>query len=184
MDPTERVNWLKLNIPQIETAQKQKREEEKEKSRQIVGSLCKLEQSLLQTINSLHKAEQNLKNGYKDCTTPFIRNMQKYIEGLSNISNISSSLDNITFPTTLCDYIDQGKNPDLQMKQNYTITQSRNNLQRARIIDTHTIEQYLKNGQKYFDQWSIQKNKQNISNKNNNNNNDDGKDNDNDIDMS
>eukprot|EP00483_Globobulimina_turgida_P012437 UN12460 len=175
MEPIQRVN---LNLQQIESAQKQKREEEKEKSRQIHGSLCNLEQSLLECINSLHAAEQNLMNGGHDCTTPFITNIQKYIQGLSTIGNISSSLDDMAFPITLCDYIDQGKNPDLQMKQNYTVTQNRNNLQRARIINTHSIEQYLKNGQDYFHQWSSQKNVKNVKNIDQND------EEDNDIDMS
>eukprot|EP01083_Nonionella_stella_P095807 269088_1 len=155
MDTTPKADWLKLNPTQIEAVQHRKREEEKERSKQIHASLCNLEGNLLKCINSLHCAEQNLMQGGHACTDPFIENIENYIDGLQNIGHISTRLDNIAFPITLCDYIDQGKSTDLQMKQNYNITKSRNNLQRARIVNTHTIQQYLKNGQEYFNEWSL-----------------------------
>mmetsp|Transcript_65172 Transcript_65172/g.58487 ORF Transcript_65172/g.58487 Transcript_65172/m.58487 type:complete len:140 (-) Transcript_65172:103-522(-) len=107
-------------------------------------------------------------NGGQECGKPFVNNISNYINELSLIGDLSAELDEMAFPIALCDYIDQGKNPDLQMKQNYMVTQTKNNLQRSRIVNTHSLHQYLENGQKYFKQWSQEKNKC-INNNNNKN---------------
>ena len=98
---------------------------------------------------------QNLLNGGDQCTGPFMENMQNYIGGLGEIGALSSSLDGMTFPIALCGYIDEGKSPDLQMKTNYMVTQSRNNLQRARIVNTDALEQNLKNGMEHYSKWTV-----------------------------
>ena len=160
MEAPQRINWLDVSTKQIEDCRRNKSEEEKEKSRQTLNALSELEERLITCIRALHGAEQNLMNGGTDCQQPFIQNMQQYMTELSAIGQLSSNLDTMAFPIALCDYIDQGKNPDLQMKQNYIVTQTRNNVQRARIVNTYSVEQYLRNGQQYFDRWKQQKNAQ------------------------
>merc|ERR1719474_795785 len=152
--PPPRVDWLNSSTEQISESLDKKRQFQLNRSREMMQSLATLETHLLRCIQSVHNAEQNLMNGGDQCTAPFINNIQNYIDGLGAIGSLSTSLDGMTFPIALCGYIDEGKNPDLQMKQNYMVTQSRNNVQRARIINTNALEQHLKNGRKYYTKWT------------------------------
>mmetsp|Transcript_18328 Transcript_18328/g.29044 ORF Transcript_18328/g.29044 Transcript_18328/m.29044 type:complete len:167 (-) Transcript_18328:84-584(-) len=151
-----RVNWLDLDSKQIEEVQHQKQENDKQKALETLGSLSKVESLLLESINALQCAEDNLLSGGKECGDPFVTNIAKYIDGLSQIGQLSTELDTMTIPIALCDYIDQGKNPELQMKQNYAVTKNRNNQQRARIVNAYALQKYLETGQTYFEQWCQQ----------------------------
>ena len=169
MEPTQRINWLDLSTKQIEEESKTKLEEEKKKSIETMNALTNLESHLLKCINLLDESEKSLMKGGKECGTPFVNNISNYIDELSIVGQLSAELDTMAFPIALCDYIDQGKNPDLQMKQNYSVTQTKNNIQRSRIINTHCLEKYLQNGQQYFNKWSNEKRKQVSINHDNNN---------------
>eukprot|EP01084_Bolivina_argentea_P037278 68937_1 len=154
MQPSQKLNWLETDTNTIFEHLKQKRDDEKQKSRQAVETLKELETYLIESISSLHSAEMNLMNGGDECGIPFVHNMQKYMDNLNKIGNTSTNLDSTTFPNTLCEYIDQGKNPDIQMKNFYQLTKEKNNKERGRIVNTHNTEQYLKDGQKCINQWT------------------------------
>eukprot|EP00484_Ammonia_sp_Unknown_P028258 CAMPEP_0197026540 /NCGR_PEP_ID=MMETSP1384-20130603/6604_1 /TAXON_ID=29189 /ORGANISM="Ammonia sp." /LENGTH=197 /DNA_ID=CAMNT_0042455225 /DNA_START=19 /DNA_END=612 /DNA_ORIENTATION=+ len=164
-EQSQRVSWLNLTPQQIEDHQRKKQETEKTKSRQTIESLVKLEQCLQSAIHSLHSAEQNLERGGDHCKAPFLNDIQNYITGLAEMGQLSAELETMAVPIALCDFIDQGKSPDLQMRQNYMVTQSRNNTQRAKIANTYALQKYLENGQAYFHHWSQQKQQQLDSNK-------------------
>ena len=162
--PPARLNWLEASTEQIEASQKQRREYDKAKAAQSVQALFDLERHLTRSIQSLHAAECSLRLGGGQCGAPFVAQMKGYIDGLSAMGALSTRLDEMTFPIALCDFLDRGMSPELQMRQNYAVTRNRNNLQRARVIHSHSTEMYLRDGLKQLREWRRKRDAQSAQN--------------------